>query len=61
MSQEEYNARYDATIAKGLCFECGEYVEPITYSSGITITPVWCYKCKINLGFDVGEISDEEQ
>jgi hypothetical protein len=49
-----YNDRYDATIAKGLCFECGQKVEP--YWCEVLsewFTSIWCSSC--NFGLDAGD------
>lgn len=55
----DYNDRYDATVAKGLCLECGREVEGY-WSLGEWFKPVWCNACKfeINAG-DAIRIEDQ--
>lgn len=44
----DYNDRYDATVAKGLCLECGGVVTPY-WSLDEWFTPVWCDDCKFEI------------
>lgn len=55
----DYNDRYDATVAKGLCLECGGEVRAY-WSLGEWFKPVWCDDCKfdINAG-DATKIGDQ--
>lgn len=43
-----YDDRYDATVAKGLCLECGGEVEGY-WSLGEWFKPVWCNACKFEI------------
>ena len=45
LDEMDYNDRYDVTVAKGLCLECGGKVEPY-WSLDEWFTPVWCADCK---------------
>jgi len=54
LDELDYNDRYDATIAKGLCFECGGKVEPY-WSLDEWFTAVWCASCKFDIEADDAE------
>jgi len=48
LEEMDYNDRYDATVAQGLCLECGSTVKPY-WSLDEWFTPVWCTDCKFDI------------
>lgn len=48
LDEMDYNDRYDATVVKGLCLECGGKVKPY-WSLGEWFTSIWCDDCKFDI------------
>lgn len=57
MSQRDYNEHYDATAAKGLCWECEtntvDESDVLVEGELIHVASLWCLPCKGVLGFEM--------
>ena len=55
MSQEDYNAHYDATAAVGLCWEGDgnpQFVQDVILPTGerMSVESLWCVECAVRRG-----------
>lgn len=49
LDEMDYNDRYDATVAKGRCLECGAKVKTKYAGTIGAIKPVWCADCEFDI------------